>query len=69
MVRDALARQESCGGHFNEAYRTEEGEALRDDENFCHVAAWEHTGDDTAPVLHEEPLSFENVELTKRSYK
>jgi succinate dehydrogenase/fumarate reductase flavoprotein subunit len=45
MVTDALARQESCGGHFNEAFQTEENEALRDDENFCHVAAWEHTGE------------------------
>jgi succinate dehydrogenase / fumarate reductase flavoprotein subunit len=69
MVQDALGRQESCGGHFNEAYQTAEGEALRDDENFCHVAAWEHTGDDSAPQRHIEPLAFEHVHLTQRSYK
>jgi succinate dehydrogenase / fumarate reductase flavoprotein subunit len=69
MVTDALDRRESCGGHFNEAYQTEENEALRDDENFCYVAAWEYRGKDEAPVLHKEPLSFENVTLTQRSYK
>jgi succinate dehydrogenase / fumarate reductase flavoprotein subunit len=69
MVVDALARQESCGGHFNEAYQTEENEAKRDDENFCHVAAWSHTGPDKEPEFHKEPLIFENVELTQRSYK
>ena len=69
MVIDALARKESCGGHFNEAHQTEENEAMRDDENFCHVAAWEYTGDDKEPGLHKEPLVFENVQLTQRSYK
>jgi succinate dehydrogenase / fumarate reductase flavoprotein subunit len=69
MVIDALARQESCGGHFNEAYQTEENEARRDDENFCHVATWSHTGPDKEPEFHKEPLIFENVELTQRSYK
>ncbi len=69
MVIDALARQESCGGHFNEAYQTEENEARRDDENFCHVAAWSHSGLDKEPEFHKEPLIFENVELTQRSYK
>jgi succinate dehydrogenase / fumarate reductase flavoprotein subunit len=69
MILDALARQESCGGHFNEAYQTEENEALRDDENFCHVAAWEFTGLEKEPVLHKEPLVFEYVELSQRSYK
>jgi succinate dehydrogenase / fumarate reductase flavoprotein subunit len=69
MIIDALARQESCGGHFNEAFQTDENEARRDDENFCHVAAWEFTGDDNPPRFHEEPLVFENVELTQRSYK
>ncbi len=69
MVIDALARKESCGGHFNEAHQTEENEARRDDENFCHVAAWEYTGDDKEPGLHKEPLVFENVQLTQRSYK
>jgi len=69
MIVDALARQESCGGHFNEAYQTEENEAKRDDDNFCHVAAWEYTGPEKEPVFHKEPLVFENVELSQRSYK
>ncbi len=69
MIVDALARQESCGGHFNEAYQTEDNEALRDDENFCHVAAWQYKGVDQEPELHKEPLVFENVKLTQRSYK
>ena len=69
LVVDALARQESCGGHFNEAFQTDENEARRDDQNFCHVAAWEYTGDGRDPNLHKEPLSFENVQLTQRSYK
>ena len=69
MLLDARARQESCGGHFNEAFQTEENEARRDDANFCHVAAWEFTGEGQDPVLHKEPLAFENVHLTQRSYK
>ena len=69
MVEDALERKESCGGHFNEAYQTEENEALRDDENFCHVAAWEFKGENNKPEFHKEPLVFENVKLTQRSYK
>ncbi len=69
LVRDALERKESCGGHFREESQTDEGEALRDDENFCHVAAWEHAGDDEAPTRHVEPLTFERVPLTQRSYK
>jgi succinate dehydrogenase / fumarate reductase flavoprotein subunit len=69
MVQDALARQESCGGHFNEGFQTAEHEARRDDENFCHVAAWAHTGDGSEPERHIEPLSFEHVHLTQRSYK
>jgi succinate dehydrogenase / fumarate reductase flavoprotein subunit len=69
MLLDALARQESCGGHFNEAFQTEENEARRDDANFCHVAAWEFGGEGKDPVLHKEPLVFENVHLTQRSYK
>jgi succinate dehydrogenase / fumarate reductase flavoprotein subunit len=69
MVKDALHRKESCGGHFNEDYQTEEHEALRDDDNFCYVAAWEHTGPDAEPTLHKEPLEFENVKLSQRSYK
>jgi len=69
LLDDALARQESCGGHFNEAYQTEENEALRNDEDYCHVAAWEFKGHGQAPELHKEPLTFENVQLTQRSYK
>ena len=69
MVRDALTREESCGGHFREEYQTEEGEARRDDEQFTHVAAWEHTGVGHEPALNLERLVFENVALTQRSYK
>jgi succinate dehydrogenase / fumarate reductase, flavoprotein subunit len=69
MVRDALDREESCGGHFREESQTEDGEALRDDERFSFVSAWEHTGDGQAPVRHAEPLEFEYVKLTQRSYK
>ncbi|MBW1650229.1 MAG: fumarate reductase/succinate dehydrogenase flavoprotein subunit [Deltaproteobacteria bacterium] len=69
MVTDALNRKESCGGHFNEAFQTEEGEALRDDENFCYAAAWEFTGEGKEPTLCKEPFEFENVKLTQRSYK
>jgi succinate dehydrogenase / fumarate reductase flavoprotein subunit len=69
MIKDALDRQESCGGHFNEVFQTEENEALRDDENFCHVSAWEYAGGDKDPLLHKEPLVFENVKLSQRSYK
>jgi len=69
MILDALERQESCGGHFNEAFQTEEGEALRDDDHFSYVAAWEFSGDGKDPVLHKEPLEFEHVHLAQRSYK
>ncbi len=69
MVIDAIARKESCGCHLNVAHQTEDHEALRDDENFCHVAAWEYAGADKTPVFHKEPLVFENVQLTRRSYK
>ena len=69
LATDALSREESCGGHLREEYKTEEGEARRDDENFCHVAAWEYTGYGKSPKLHKEPLVFENVELSQRSYK
>lgn len=69
MVDDALHRNESCGGHFREEYQTPENEALRDDENFAYVAAWEFTGTGNQPVLHKEELKFENVKLTQRSYK
>ncbi len=69
MCRDALEREESCGGHFRVEYQTPDGEALRNDEKFCYVAAWEYQGDDKAPVVHKEPLEFENVHLSTRSYK
>ena len=69
MCLDAMARDESCGGHFREEYQTDEGEALRDDENFAHVAAWVWTGDAGEPELVKEELEFENVALTTRSYK
>jgi succinate dehydrogenase / fumarate reductase flavoprotein subunit len=69
LARDALTREESCGGHFREESQTEENEAKRDDENFCHVAAWEYAGEGKDPILHKEPLVFENVKLTQRSYK
>ena len=69
MCIDALTREESCGAHFREEYQTEDGEALRDDENFSHVAAWEYTGDGKKPNRHIEPLQFEYVALATRSYK
>ena len=69
MITDALTRDESCGGHFREEHQTEDGEARRDDENFSHVAAWEHAGESAAPVLHKEPLEFENVSPSQRSYR
>lgn len=67
MTVDALTRNESCGGHFREEYQDEDGEALRDDENFAFVSAWEWN--DEEPILHREDLVFENVELKTRSYK
>ncbi|GAB4451380.1 MAG: fumarate reductase/succinate dehydrogenase flavoprotein subunit [Anaerolineae bacterium] len=69
LALDALHRTESCGGHFREESQTEEGEAKRDDENFSFVSAWEYSGDDQTPNLHKEPLTFEYVKLTQRSYK
>ena len=69
MCRDALERQESCGGHFRAEYQTEEGEALRDDDKFCHVAAWEWSGDPMTAKRNVEELEFENVHLATRSYK
>jgi succinate dehydrogenase / fumarate reductase flavoprotein subunit len=66
---DALERRESCGGHFREEYQTEDGEAKRDDADFCHVAAWEYKGPGAKPVRHVEPLVFESVHLATRSYK
>jgi succinate dehydrogenase / fumarate reductase flavoprotein subunit len=69
MAIDALHRKESCGGHFREEYQTEESEALRNDEDYSHVAAWEYAGDQNAPILHKEPLTFEYVKPSQRSYK
>ncbi|HET6577097.1 MAG TPA: succinate dehydrogenase (quinone) flavoprotein subunit, partial [Gemmatimonadales bacterium] len=69
ICRDALHREESCGGHFREEYQTPDGEARRDDEHFAYVAAWEYTGDLQHPRLHQEPLDFEYVHLAQRSYK
>ena len=69
MCRDALDRAESCGGHFRLESQTPEGEALRNDEDYSFVSAWEHRGDEEAPALHREPLEFEYVKLTQRSYK
>ena len=69
MVDDALNREESCGGHFREEHQTNEGEALRDDEHFTYVAAWEYQGDGKPEILNQEDLEFENVKLTQRSYK
>ena len=69
MCMDALHRSESCGGHFREESQTEEGEALRDDEHFAYVAAWEHTGANEEPIVNKEDLKFEYVKLSQRSYK
>jgi succinate dehydrogenase / fumarate reductase flavoprotein subunit len=69
MARDALNREESCGGHFREEYQTEGGEALRNDKDFMYVAAWEYKGDGQEPVLHKEPLNYENIEVKVRNYK
>jgi succinate dehydrogenase / fumarate reductase flavoprotein subunit len=69
MCRDALHREESCGGHFRVEHQTEDGEALRNDDDFAYVAAWEYTGDHASPALHKEQLEFENVHLAQRSYK
>jgi succinate dehydrogenase / fumarate reductase flavoprotein subunit len=69
MCIDALHREESCGGHFRTEHQTEDGEAKRNDEQFAYVAAWEYGGAGQAPILHKEPLVFENVHLATRSYK
>jgi succinate dehydrogenase / fumarate reductase flavoprotein subunit len=69
MCEDALERNESCGGHFRTEYQTEEGEALRNDDEFCHVAAWQYNGPDAKPTRHIEPLEFAEVNLAPRSYK
>jgi succinate dehydrogenase / fumarate reductase flavoprotein subunit len=69
LAYDALQREESCGGHFREEYQTEDGEALRNDDQYAYVAAWEYKGTDQYPVLHKEPLVYEEVHMTQRSYK
>jgi succinate dehydrogenase / fumarate reductase flavoprotein subunit len=69
MCRDALHREESCGGHFRTEHQYPDGEAMRDDANFCYAAAWEFKGIGKEPELHKEPLKFENVHLAVRSYK
>ena len=69
VARDALEREESCGCHFREEHHTPEGEAMRDDEHFAHVAAWEFTRVGGKPILHREPLAFESVHPSQRSYK
>jgi len=69
MVRDAINRTESCGAHFREESQTPDGEALRDDEHFAYVAAWEYAGADAAPILNKEPLEFESIHLSTRNYK
>ena len=69
FAKDALHREESCGGHFREEYQTDEGEAMRDDENFMYVAAWEYKGEPSEAVLHKENLEYDNIEVKTRSYK
>ena len=69
MARDALNRNESCGGHFREEMQTEDGETKRDDENFIYVAAWEYKGEGVEPELHKEPLVYENIKIATRNYK
>ena len=69
LAKDALNREESCGGHFRTEYQTNDGEAMRNDEDFCYVAAWEFKGAGVEPELHKEPLKFDNVKLAVRSYK
>jgi succinate dehydrogenase / fumarate reductase flavoprotein subunit len=69
MARDALNRTESCGGHFREESQTPEGEAMRDDDNFAYVSAWEYKGEGVEPQLHKEHLTFEAIKLVQRNYK
>jgi succinate dehydrogenase / fumarate reductase flavoprotein subunit len=69
LARDALHRNESCGGHFREEYQTSEGETKRDDDQYAYIAAWEFKGDGAEPELHKEPLKFEHAHLVQRSYK
>ncbi|MCL4861681.1 MAG: fumarate reductase/succinate dehydrogenase flavoprotein subunit, partial [Caldilineaceae bacterium] len=69
LVYDALHREESCGGHFREEHQTEDGEARRNDDEFAYAAAWQYSGDTAKPILNKEPLTFEYVKLSQRSYK
>jgi succinate dehydrogenase / fumarate reductase flavoprotein subunit len=69
LCRDALTREESCGGHFREEYQHPDGECKRDDANFSHVSAWEFQGADKAPLLNKEPLNYEHVKMSVRNYK
>jgi succinate dehydrogenase / fumarate reductase flavoprotein subunit len=69
MARDALHREESCGGHFREEYQMDDGEAKRNDEKFKYVGAWEYTGTDNEPALNKEPLDYEFIEVKTRNYK
>jgi succinate dehydrogenase / fumarate reductase flavoprotein subunit len=69
LALDALERRESCGGHFRTEFQTPDGEAKRDDEHFAHVAAWQYAGPGKTPILTKEPLAFEEVHMSTRSYK
>ena len=69
MAKDALNRNESCGGHFREESQTPEGEAKRDDENYMYVATWEYKGEGQEPELHKEPLVYEFIHVATRNYK
>ncbi len=69
LSRDALLREESCGGHFRSEYQTPDGEAQRDDDHFAHVSAWEYQGENQTPVMHKEPLVYEEIKMSQRSYK
>ena len=69
MAYDACNREESCGGHYREEYQTEEGEAVRDDDKFMYVSAWEYTGKDKEPILNKENLNYEFIEVKTRNYK
>jgi succinate dehydrogenase / fumarate reductase flavoprotein subunit len=69
MLRDALAREESCGAHFREEHQSADGEALRDDANFCHIAAWQWTGEGQEPIRHVEPLHYRHATPSRRNYR
>ncbi|MGE4569584.1 MAG: fumarate reductase/succinate dehydrogenase flavoprotein subunit, partial [Bacteroidales bacterium] len=69
MAKDALLREESCGGHFREEYQTPEGEALRNDQEMMYVACWEYKGANESPVMHKELLEYENIKIAQRNYK